>query len=269
MRNLQMDIASSVDRRGNPTGKTQALMKQYEAATGAYLEEPGQQRVAETERYKSDNSLRGTVYSADAQLGGKHMEMQQKMRQQQLVGEAWKAAKGDPKAFQDYMMQFGMTDAAKTGGDMARDNQTLAHNATNNARKRLEGMAVRDDGKGGSVVDPGRLARLESTLAKMSPGWAQADEATQAKLLRKAEASVNILEGLNSQRNNGWFQAFGIDGKSAQLDNLPHKEMKGAKLNEVGFMEGAGTPGTSRKDYVIETSGGHKLYLPRSSVQPS
>lgn len=156
--------------------------------------------------------------------------------------------------------------ALRDAMDLEKHAQTIGHNATNNARDRLKGMAVRDDGKGGTVVDEGRLARLESTLAKMAPGWAQADEATQAKLLRKAEASVNILEGLNSQRNNGWFQALGIDGKSAQLDNLPHKEMKGARLNEVGFMEGAGTPGTSRNDYVIETSGGHKLYLPRSSV---
>lgn len=156
--------------------------------------------------------------------------------------------------------------ALRDAMDIEKHNQTIDHNATNNARDRLKGMAVRDDGKGGTVVDEGRLARLESTLTKMSPGWAQSGEATQAKLLRKAEASINILEGLNSQRNNGWLQAFGIDGKSAQLDNLPHKEMKGAKLSEVGFMDGVTTPGTSRKDYVIETSGGHKLYLPRSSV---
>ena len=155
---------------------------------------------------------------------------------------------------------------AKDYTDMASASQTRRHNATSNARDRLKGLAVRDDGKGGTVVDEGRLARLESTLTKMSPGWAQSDEKTQAKLLRKAEASVNILEGLNNQRNNGWLQALGIDGKSMQLDNLPHKEMKGAKLSEVGFVDGVTTPGTSRKDYVIETSGGHKLYLPRSSV---
>ena len=238
MRNLQMDIASSVDRKGRPTGKTQALLDQYKAATGAYLEEPGQQRVAETERYTADQGLRGTVYSADATRAGQMATARSKQQR----------------------------DALKDAMDLERHDQTTKHNATNNARERLKGMAVRDDGKGGTVVDEGRLARLESTLTKMSPGWALADETTQAKLLRKAEASVNILEGLNNQRNNGWLQALGIDGESAQLDNLPHKEMKGAKLGEVGFVDGATTPGTSRKDYVIETPGGHKLYLPRSSV---
>lgn len=200
---------------------------------------------ADASRYGSDNSLRGAVYSADSSRAGQMATARSK--QQELA----------------YNRQ---RDALKDSMDIEKHNQTIGHNATNNARDRLKGMAVRDDGKGGTVVDEGRLARLESTLTKMSPGWAQSGEATQAGLLRKAEASVNILEGLNNQRNNGWLQAFGIDGKSAQLDNLPHKEMKGAKLNEVGFADGVTTPGTSRKDYVIETSGGHKLYLPRSSV---
>lgn len=200
---------------------------------------------ADASRYGSDNSLRGTIYSTDSTRADQMATARSK--QQELAYNRER-------------------DALKDSMDIEKHIQTIGHNATNNARDRLKGMAVRDDGKGGTVVDEGRLARLESTLTKMSPGWAQSGEATQAKLLRKAEASVNILEGLNNQRNNGWLQAFGIDGKSAQLDNLPHKEMKGAKLNEVGFVDGVTTPGTSRKDYVIETSGGHKLYLPRSSV---
>lgn len=199
----------------------------------------------ESARYSSDNSLRGTVYSADSSRAGQMATARSK--QQELA----------------YNRQ---RDALKDSMDIEKHDQTIRHNATSNARDRLKGMAVRDDGKGGTVVDEGRLARLESTLTKMSPGWALSGEKTQAGLLRKAEASVNILEGLNNQRNNGWLQAFGIDGKSARLDNLPHKEMKGAKLSEVGFVDGVTTPGTSRKDYVIETSGGHKLYLPRSSV---
>ena len=66
LRNLQMDIDSSLDRRGRPTGRTQALVDQYKAATGAYLGEPGQERVAATERYKADQSLRGNMYQADS-----------------------------------------------------------------------------------------------------------------------------------------------------------------------------------------------------------
>lgn len=44
MRNLQMDIASSMDRNGRPTGETQALVAQSNAMTGGYLAEPGQER---------------------------------------------------------------------------------------------------------------------------------------------------------------------------------------------------------------------------------
>jgi len=66
LRNLQMDIDSSLDRNGRPTGRTQALVDQYKAATGAYLEEPGQERVTATERYKADQSLRGNMYQADS-----------------------------------------------------------------------------------------------------------------------------------------------------------------------------------------------------------
>lgn len=197
----------------------------------------------------------------ELQIRGRDVDIREKdlgLRRADGIASAW--------AKQQELAYNRQRDALKDAMDIEKHNQTIGHNATNNARDRLKGMAVRDDGKGGTVVDEGRLARLESTLTKMSPGWAQADEATQAKLLRKAEASVNILEGLNSQRNNGWFQALGIDGKSVQLDNLPYKEMKGGKLNEVDFVDGISTPDTSRNDYVIETPGGRKMYLPRSSV---
>lgn len=43
MRNLQMDIASSVDRKGRPTGETQALLEKQKAMVGGYIAEPAQQ----------------------------------------------------------------------------------------------------------------------------------------------------------------------------------------------------------------------------------
>ena len=139
--------------------------------------------------------------------------------------------------------------------------------AATNARKRLEGVAVRSDDKGGTVVDPGRLARLESTLGKMSPGWQHMSEPEQAKHLATAGASVNLLEGLNDRRNNSFWQSIGVDGSSASLDKLPIEAMKGGRLKTVKALEGAFTGGgVERNDYVIETGGGHKLYLPRDKV---
>lgn len=249
----------------NPNGGVFAAMTDFTNQAGRAV-----QAIAANKGLRNDRKDALDAESTFAKIDQGDRELQLRGREADMLekdlGLRREAQMATARSRQQELAYNRERDALKDAMDLERHTQTVGHNATNNARERLKGMAVRDDGKGGTVVDEGRLARLESTLAKMSPGWALSGEATQAKLLRKAEASVNILEGLNSQRNNGWFQALGIDGKSAQLDNLPHKEMKGARLNEVGFVEGAKTPGTSRKDYVIETSGGHKLYLPRSSV---
>lgn len=225
----------------------------------------GSKTAADASKENSRNSLRGQMYSSDAQLGAKQMEMQQRLRQQQLKGEIFRAAGGKPEAAAQIAASYGLD--PKDFTDMASASQTRDHNATTNARKRLEGMAVRSDDKGGTVVDPGRLARLESTLGKMSPGWQHMSEPEQAKHLATAEASVNLLEGLNDRRNNGFWQSIGVDGSSASLDKLPIEAMKGGRLKTVKALEGALTGGgVERKDYVIETEGGHKLYLPRDKV---
>ena len=58
-----------------------------------------------------------------------------------------------------------------------------------------------------------------------------------------------------------------FDGDKAELNNIPHEAMKGAKLTEVGLMEGATTGGgVSRNDYAIKTEGGHTLHIPRSTT---
>lgn len=224
----------------------------------------GSKTAADASKENSRNSLRGTMYTADSQLGAKQMEMQQRLRQQQAMGELWKASGGDPAKFQSLAMQYGLPDAAKQGGDMAQSEQARAQGAATSASKRLEGMAVRDDGKGGSVVDQGRLAMLNSTLTKMAPGWQHMNEAEQAALYGKAESSVNLLEGLNDRRNNSFWQSIGVDGKSPELRNLP--DMSGGRLKAVGPIDGATTGGgVARNDYVVEV-GKHKLYLPRDKV---
>lgn len=225
----------------------------------------GSKTAADASRYGSDNSLRGQMYSSDAQLGAKQMEMQRGLQQQQLKGAIFREAGGKPEVAAQIAASYGLD--PKDFTDMASASQTRDHNATTNARKRLEGMAVRSDDKGGTVVDPGRLARLESTLGKMAPGWQHMSEPEQAKHLASAEAGVNLIEGLNDRRNNGFWQSIGIDGPSASLDKLPIEAMKGGRLKTVKALEGALTGGgVERKDYVIETKDGHKLYLPRDKV---
>lgn len=253
---LNARAADTAARTGSDAGSV--------ARTNAQASMFGSKMSADASRYGSDNSLRGTMYSSDATLGAKRMEMERSLRQQQVLGELWKASDGKPEVFQRLAMQYGMPDAAKIGGDMAQSDQTRAQGAATSARKRLEGMAVVRNEKGEDVVSEGRVANLERTLTKMAPGWQHMSEPEQAALYGKAEASVNLLEGLNDRRNNSFWQSVGVDGKSASLDNLP--DMKGGRLKTVKLLEGAMTGGgVSRGDYVLEV-GGHKLYLPRDKV---
>ena len=222
----------------------------------------GQDINAETLRYGYDNSLRGTMYSSDATLGAKRTEMQQRLQQQQLKGAIFREAGGKPEVAAKIAAMYGMD--AKDFTDMAAAEQTRAQGAATSARKRLEGMAVVRNEKGEDVVSEGRVANLERTLTKMAPSWQHMSEPEQAELYGKAEASVNLLEGLNDRRNNSFWQSIGVDGKSASLDNLP--DMKGGRLTTVKLLEGAMTGGgVSRGDYALEV-GGHKLYLPRDKV---
>jgi hypothetical protein len=224
----------------------------------------GSKASADATKESSANTLRGTMYSADSQLGAERMEMQQRLQQQQAVGGAFRRNNGDPAATAKELAAAGLTDAAKSFQDMAQSDQTRSQGAATSARKRLEGMAVVRNEKGEDVVSEGRVANLDRTLTKMAPGWQHMSEPEQAKLYGKAESSVNLLEGLNDRRNNSFWQSIGVDGKSASLDNLP--DMKGGRLATVKLLEGARTGGgVSRGDYALEV-GGHKLYLPRDKV---
>ena len=193
------------------------------------------------------------------------MEQQYKLRQQQMMGQIYRESEGNPLKAAQKAAEYGIDGSKFT--EMARDTQTYQHNAANNARKRLEGMAVQRNEKNEEYVNQGRLAKLESTLAKMAPNYQHLSEPEQTKLLGKAEASVNLLQGLNSRQNTGFWQAIGIDGDKAELNNIPHEAMKGAKLMEVGLSEGAFTGGgVSRNDYAIKTEGGHTLHIPRATT---
>lgn len=224
----------------------------------------GQKLAADASRYGSDNSLRGTMYSADSQLGAKRMEMERSLRQQQAIGGAFRDNKGDLVATARALAGAGLTDAAKSFQDMAASDQTRGSNASKNASSRLESLAVRPDDKGGSVVDPGRLARVNSMVSSIAPNFQQLDEESQTKVLSQVEAGVNLVEGINDRRNTGFLQAVGWDGKSPSIDKLP--EMKGGKLRPVELKEGLTTfGGVSTGDYVVDV-GGHQLYLPRDKV---
>lgn len=234
------------------------------ASLKARADEANNIRSTDASRYSADQTLRGNVYQTAGQLAVKRQESALRQQQQMAMGQIFQMAGGDPAKAAKIAAMYGLD--AKPFTDMAQADQTRQYNATTNASKRLEGMAVVKNDKGEMVISPGRLAKLNSTLGKMSPGWQHMDEPGQAAALAKAEASVNLLEGLNDRRNSGFWQAVGIDGKKPDLSTLP--DMQGGRLEEVGTWEGATAGGgVGRNDYALVLGDGkHRLHLPRGAI---
>ena len=229
LRNLQMDIDSSLDRRGRPTGRTQALVDQYKAATGAYLGEPGQERVAATERYKADQSLRGNMYQADSSRASHAYTANQSLR-----GDMLKAAAAARKQADD---------------DVIRQNDLDIRNADRTRQR----FGVYTDGK----LDEAATNQAILALDKIAPGFSRMSEDARGKALPQADALFNIYNRTRSGRELGLGQAV-FGNTNPQNDNLPN--FKGGKLLRQGL---AGVlPGQAGKDgYYVRMPDGREVQL--------
>lgn len=168
MRNLRMDIDSSMDRNGRPTATTQALMRQYEASAGGYLGEPAQERMAATERYKADQGLRGDMFRSQTTADASRYAADQNLR-----GDIFKTTASAGNAY----------------AQAQRDAEKYATDRRDKATERLDkvfGSYATVDGK----VDEGRLAALRNN-AQAFVGTAidaarkRGDEATARQLERE------------------------------------------------------------------------------------
>lgn len=228
MRNLQMDIDSSLDRRGRPTGRTQALVDQYKAATGAYLEEPGQQRIAETERYKSDNALRGNMYQADSSRASYAYTADQKLR-------------GDTIGAQASMRN----NRAKLQYDMAKDQRDYNLNVEKYGVEKSANALKQREASEKNLREQilGQLPLVPDKDGKMVP-----DEQGAAQYMRAAYARLGERESAlrqELQRNPGNTQAAG------ELESLQHYGLAALSADPSAnnqFMTGMQARGLLRKE---------------------
>ena len=228
MRTLQMDIDSSLDRRGRPTGRTQALVDQYKAATGAYLEEPGQQRIAETERYKSDNALRGNMYQADSSRASYAYTADQKLRGDTIGAEASmrsnraKLQYDREKDQRDYNLNVGKYNIEKSA----------------NALKQREASekSLREQ-----IL--GQLPMVRDKDGKMVPDEQGAAQYVRAAHARLGERETALRQEL--QRNPGNTQAAG------ELESLRHYGVAALSADPAAnnqFMTGMQARSDARSD---------------------
>lgn len=220
----------------------------------------GQKLAADATRYGSDNSLRGTMYSADSQLGAKRMEMERSLQQQATMGKLWEMSQGKPEVFRGLAMQAGLTDAAKLGGDMAAADQTRAMKNVEDARDTFKDLFLTPDGK----IDKNAEANAHVMAAKIVPGWENMSAEQRAANRTKVVDAVKLVQGMNATKDTGWLQKIGLDSPSgaySQLPELVNKDGKRARVGEVDWWEGMTTPNVSHGDTVITLPNGTKRYL--------
>ena len=215
----------------------------------------GADASTDASRYGSDNSLRGQMYSSDAQLGAKRMEMQRGLRQQQAMGELWKASGGDPAKFQSLAMQYGLPDAAKQGGDMVAARQTQAKANSEDAQSTFKGMFLDKEGK----PDAGGEAMAHHAASQIVPGWENMSQEQRNAERPRVVEYVNMLQQANNNRDTGWLQKAGITKSSDMRSQMP--DMTGATLSDVDWWEGATTPNIGRGDKKVTLKSGAEMHF--------
>ncbi|PTT41117.1 hypothetical protein DBR23_06645, partial [Acidovorax sp. HMWF018] len=215
-------------------------------------------------RYGADTSLRGTMYGADTQLTDKQMEMQQKLRQQQALGGIYQAAGGDPVKAARLAASYGLD--GKQFTDMAAADQTRTQSNVKDARSTFDNMFTRD-GKNGPERDENAEALANDLAAKIVPGWENMSAEQRAANRTKVVDATRMVQGMNTLRNNSWFQKVGIDAPTPAFSQLP--DLSGATVSDVGMWEGLTTPDVRSGDKKISLRDGGTRYLPQGTLTES
>lgn len=221
----------------------------------------GQKLAADASRYGSDNSLRGTMYSADSQLGAKRMEMERSLRQQQLMGGIYQAAGGDPAKAAKLAAGYGLD--GKSFQDMAAADQTRTMKNAEDARDTFKDLFLTPDGK----IDKNAEANAHLMAAKIVPGWENMSAEQRAANRTKVVDATRMVQGMNSLRNNSWAQKIGLDAPTPAYSQLP--DLNGAAVTDVGLWEGLTTPDVRSGDKKISLRDGGVRYLPQGQLSES
>ena len=263
-----MEVSMSGMTPHGQRGKGGAGAKLAEARQAAYAElakqhfgmAPGDRDDA-TRRHTSDNSLRGseasadaTRYSADARRSGEQAGVQQKLRQQQLMGGIYQAAGGDPVEAAKLAASYGIDPKQFT--EMAGTEQTRAQSNAKDARSTFDNMFTDKDGK----RDERAEAQAHQLASQVVPGWENMNPEQRNANRAKVVDATRAVQGMNKLRNNGLGQAIGWDAPTPEYSQLP--DLNGATVGEVDFWEGATTPKVSKGDTRITLRNGEQRHIP-------
>ena len=202
-----------------------------------------------SERYKSDNSLRGDQARALGDRRGTNNSAAQKQQEMLMYGEAFRAAGGDPVRAAEIAAGAGLDPARFTG--MAAAGQARGAANDKSTRGVFSGMF----GKDGEQQE----AQAHHQAQQMFPDWNRMSPDAQAQASTEVVQATKMLQNMNNQRNVGWGKKLGFDRPAPEMSQLP--DMNGATLGDVGMFEGAVTPGVSRNDTKITLPGGGTRYL--------
>ena len=226
----------------------------------------GSKTAADASRYGSDNSLRGQMYSSDAQLGAKRMEVERSLRQQQAIGGAFRDNKGDPVATARALAGAGLTDAAKSFQDMAGADQTRTQNNVKDARSTFDNMFTRD-GKSGPERDENAEALAHSLASQIVPGWENMSAEQRAANRTKVVDATKVLQGMNRERNASLGQWLGVSKPTPAYSQLP--DLNGAQVGEVGFLDGLTPWGPTHGATKVTLRNGQERYIPKGELSES
>ena len=202
-----------------------------------------------SERYKSDNSLRGDQARALGDRRGTNNSAAQKQQEMLMYGEAFRAAGGDPVRAAQNAAAMGIDPARFSAMSSADQSRGAANDKS--TRGVFSGMF----GKDGEQQE----AQAHHQAQQMFPDWNRMSPDAQAQASTEVVQATKMLQSMNNQRNVGWGKKLGFDRPTPEMSQLPN--MAGATLGGVGMFEGAVTPGVSRNDTKITLPGGGTRYL--------
>lgn len=166
---------------------------------------------------------------------------------------------GDMRTAAALAMKEGRPDIADT---MLKIDGTVQDRDDKNRKNAIDSFSNFYTGAEG--LDENRKALVQSQIEKMAPGYFSLGSQEQLAMRPQIEAQLRVLQGMNETKDAGILKAVGWDKSSPALDALP--DLRGAAAEDVGFWEGAFTPGIERGDAQVRLRDGTERYIPRGNV---
>lgn len=205
MRNLQMNIDSSLDRNGRPTADTAALVAQSNAMTGGYLAEPNQQRTIDAGLQREGMQQAGAnaramlssgidqqrVNLASSELGLKRETQGIANRSASMI----QAMQQQIAAEQDPAKRQGLVQRMRELQGQSKDQQPYEFKVSPNI-KNADGSMT----EGGAWVfnpNSGKAERVDGVSGRQGPsvpnGWTEIGQANGKPVYQDAKGNLRTL----------------------------------------------------------------------------